>query len=76
MTLAGGQKYPSSKPCGSVGVSDLITLESLEALLCNRGSSVAAILDRVTFFVADELHAFIGSERGKQLQCKRLMKPP
>lgn len=46
----------------------LITPESLEALLCNRGSSVAAVFDRTTFFVVDELHAFIGSERGKQLQ--------
>lgn len=46
----------------------LITPESLEALLCNRGSSVGAIFERVTFFVVDELHAFIGSERGKQLQ--------
>jgi ATP-dependent helicase Lhr and Lhr-like helicase len=46
----------------------LITPESLEALLCNRGSSVAAIFERLTFFVVDELHAFIGSERGKQLQ--------
>jgi ATP-dependent helicase Lhr and Lhr-like helicase len=46
----------------------LITPESLEALLCNRGSSVAAIFERVAFFVVDELHAFIGSERGKQLQ--------
>ena len=46
----------------------LITPESLEALLCNRGSSVAAIFKHVTFFVVDELHAFIGSERGKQLQ--------
>lgn len=46
----------------------LITPESLEALLCNRGSSVAAIFKHITFFVVDELHAFIGSERGKQLQ--------
>lgn len=46
----------------------LITPESLEALLCNRGSSVGAIFERLTFFVVDELHAFIGSERGKQLQ--------
>ena len=46
----------------------LITPESLEALLCNRGSSVASIFKHVTFFVVDELHAFIGSERGKQLQ--------
>lgn len=46
----------------------LITPESLEALLCNRGTSVGAVFERLTFFVVDELHAFIGSERGKQLQ--------
>lgn len=46
----------------------LITPESLEALLCNRGTSVGAIFERVNFFVVDELHAFIGTERGKQLQ--------
>lgn len=46
----------------------LITPESVEAMLCNRGSSVGSIFERATFFVIDELHAFIGSERGKQLQ--------
>lgn len=46
----------------------LITPESLEALLCNRGSSVAAVFQQTAYFVIDELHAFIGSERGKQLQ--------
>lgn len=46
----------------------LITPESMEALLCNRGSSVSAIFERTAFFIIDELHAFIGSERGKQLQ--------
>jgi len=46
----------------------LITPESLEALLCNRGTSVGAVFERLTFFVVDELHAFIGAERGKQLQ--------
>lgn len=46
----------------------LITPESLEALLCNRGTSVAGIFHGAAFFVVDELHAFIGSERGKQLQ--------
>src|SRR3569623_1168043 len=46
----------------------LITPESLEALLCNRGTSVRAIFERAAFFVVDELHAIIGSERGKQLQ--------
>lgn len=46
----------------------LITPESLEALLCNRGSAIASTFAGASFFVVDELHAFIGSERGKQLQ--------
>ena len=46
----------------------LITPESLEALLCNRGTSVGAAFEQLKFFVVDELHAFIGAERGKQLQ--------
>lgn len=46
----------------------LITPESVEAMLCNRGTSVAGLFSRAAFFVVDELHAFIGSERGKQLQ--------
>lgn len=46
----------------------LITPESLEALLCNRGTSIGAVFQRTAYFVVDELHAFIGSERGKQLQ--------
>jgi len=46
----------------------LITPESIEALLCNRGTAVAAIFSRLSYIIVDELHAFIGSERGKQLQ--------
>lgn len=46
----------------------LITPESLEAMLCNRGTSVAAAFSKLLYVVVDELHAFIGSERGKQLQ--------
>lgn len=46
----------------------LITPESLEAMLCNRGTSIAVVSKDARFFVVDELHAFIGSERGKQLQ--------
>lgn len=46
----------------------LITPESLEALLCNRGTSIGAAFERLAVFVVDELHAFIGAERGKQLQ--------
>ncbi|MEJ2801493.1 DEAD/DEAH box helicase [Comamonadaceae bacterium PP-2] len=46
----------------------LITPESLEALLCNRGTSIGAVFQKTSYFIVDELHAFIGSERGKQLQ--------
>lgn len=46
----------------------LITPESLEALLCNRGTSIGAVFQTAAYFVVDEIHAFIGSERGKQLQ--------
>jgi ATP-dependent Lhr-like helicase len=46
----------------------LITPESLEATLFSRGSSLHGIFSRLVFVIIDELHAFIGSERGKQLQ--------
>jgi ATP-dependent Lhr-like helicase len=52
------------KPTGVL----LITPESLEATLCNRGTSIVALFKQTAFFVIDELHAFIGTERGKQLQ--------
>jgi ATP-dependent helicase Lhr and Lhr-like helicase len=46
----------------------LITPESLEALLCNRGFNVPQLFTSLRYIVVDELHAFIGTERGKQLQ--------
>lgn len=46
----------------------LITPESLEAMLCNRGFTVPRLFSRLQYIVVDELHAFIGAERGKQLQ--------
>lgn len=46
----------------------LITPESLEALLMNRGTSLSGLFSGLRFIVVDELHAFIGTERGKQLQ--------
>ena len=46
----------------------LITPESLESVLCNRGTSVRQLFGCTSFFIIDELHAFIGTERGKQLQ--------
>lgn len=46
----------------------LITPESLEAMFVNRGSQLEHIFSGTKFIVIDELHAFIGTERGKQLQ--------
>ena len=46
----------------------LITPESLEALLMNRGHGLAGLFSGLRYIVVDELHAFIGTERGKQLQ--------
>jgi len=48
----------------------LITPESLEALLMNRGHGLAGLLSGLRYIVVDELHAFIGTERGKQLQSQ------
>ena len=46
----------------------IITPESLEALFVVRGPEVARLLERLAFVVVDELHAFLGNERGAQLQ--------
>ena len=46
----------------------LITPESLEAMFVNRGSSIHSLFAGLNYIVIDELHAFLGSERGAQLQ--------
>lgn len=46
----------------------LITPESLEAILVRRGLEAPRLFGALTAIVIDELHAFIGSERGIQLQ--------
>ena len=46
----------------------LITPESLEAILVNYGIDAPRIFGSLSYIVVDELHAFIGSERGRQLQ--------
>lgn len=46
----------------------LITPESLEALFVLRGTAIAKLFGSLDFVVVDELHSFIGSERGQQLQ--------
>ena len=46
----------------------IITPESLEALLMGGGHDLDRLLSGLRFVVIDELHAFLGSERGAQLQ--------
>jgi ATP-dependent Lhr-like helicase len=46
----------------------LITPESLEALFVLRGTAIAKLFGSLNFVVVDELHSFIGAERGQQLQ--------
>lgn len=46
----------------------IITPESLESFLINRSTSVKDTFGKLKYVVIDELHAFIGNERGKQLQ--------
>ena len=46
----------------------LITPESMEALFVRRGTEIPRLVDHLRFIVVDELHAFIGTERGRQLQ--------
>jgi ATP-dependent helicase Lhr and Lhr-like helicase len=46
----------------------LITPESLEALFVVRGPAVGGLLGALQYVVVDELHAFLGTERGAQLR--------
>jgi ATP-dependent Lhr-like helicase len=46
----------------------LITPESLEALFVRHGNRVWRIFGGLRYVVVDELHSFIGTERGAQLQ--------
>ncbi|WUJ56119.1 DEAD/DEAH box helicase [Kribbella sp. NBC_00382] len=46
----------------------LITPESLEALLVVHGPKISRLFDGLRHVVIDEMHSFIGTERGAQLQ--------
>lgn len=61
---AAAKRKASDRPFGML----LITPESLEALLVRRGRDAKRLFGNVEAFVIDELHAFIGTERGVQLQ--------
>lgn len=45
-----------------------ITPESLEALLMNKSDELANLLSDLRYIIIDEVHYFIGSERGIQLE--------
>lgn len=46
-----------------------ITPESLQNLLCDRPEEMRRLFGELRFIVIDEVHAFMDSERGMQLQC-------
>ena len=46
-----------------------ITPESLEAMLLNRHTQVAALFGDLRFIVIDEIHAFLRGDRGGQAMC-------
>ncbi len=46
----------------------LITPESLESLFVNRSTALRALFAHLEFVVIDELHVFLGTERGRQLE--------
>ena len=46
----------------------LITPESLEAMFTGRGHELTRIFAALQYVVVDELHSFIGTERGQQLR--------
>jgi len=45
-----------------------ITPESIESLFINRTETLAQVLHQVEFLVIDEVHAFLGTERGTHLR--------
>ncbi|GAX42961.1 DEAD/DEAH box helicase domain-containing protein [Tolypothrix sp. NIES-4075] len=47
-----------------------ITPESLESLLINRNNDLIRLFGDLRFVIIDEVHAFMGSERGCQILCQ------
>jgi ATP-dependent Lhr-like helicase len=61
---ASRKKQVLDRPTGVL----IITPESLEALFILQGPKIRRLFERLAFVVIDELHAFLGTERGQQLQ--------
>ncbi|MGB3304877.1 MAG: DEAD/DEAH box helicase [Thermomicrobiales bacterium] len=78
--LAGSVEIPLHRRHGDVSGAErgnllkrpdgilLITPESLEALFVNHGSRMPSLFLGLRYVLIDELHSFIGTERGAQLQ--------
>jgi ATP-dependent Lhr-like helicase len=47
-----------------------ITPESLEGLLMNRPNAIPALFHDLRYIIIDEVHAFMGSDRGIQVLCQ------
>lgn len=47
-----------------------ITPESLESLLINQSTALERLFGALRFVIIDEIHAFIGSDRGAQILCQ------
>lgn len=47
-----------------------ITPESLESLLINKHQEIPRIFGNLQFIIIDEIHAFMGSQRGDQIICQ------
>ncbi|XZF63087.1 MAG: DEAD/DEAH box helicase [Gloeotrichia echinulata DVL01] len=47
-----------------------ITPESLESLLINKNNDLVRLFGDLRFIIIDEIHAFMGSERGYQIICQ------
>jgi ATP-dependent Lhr-like helicase len=47
-----------------------ITPESLESLLINKATELSRLFGDLRFVVIDEVHVFMGSDRGRQILCQ------
>lgn len=47
-----------------------ITPESLESLLINKYAELPRLFQELQFVIIDEIHAFMGTERGEQILCQ------
>lgn len=61
---AGAKARAMKRPTGCL----LITPESLESMLMRKSRDIPRLFGNLTAIVIDELHAFIGDPRGRQLQ--------